>query len=218
MVDLILIIPQLIIFILTVVILILSIKKYIKSRININLFLTILFGIICFTAFRVLLTTHSFVPNQIIIGENLSVLVILTVIILFIPLEFLFYLLRWKKLYSLPIVLGFFIFLNLFLEDVIIFYRIGTIIIGAISFFTLIYEGIKRKNGDIMSFAFVFMYGLAYFPITQILGLTFQFIGLAFLLIGTSGLIDKYVLVDDITQQKVENIKNTWIAKRVQQD
>jgi hypothetical protein len=215
MTDLLTPISQGIIFGLTALILIFSIKNYLKSRININLFLMILFAIICFTALREIITSYSPAPDDVTIGESLSIQIILTLIILFIPLEFLFYLLGWKKLYSLPIVLGVYILLNLLLEDVILYYRTATIAIGAISFFTLLYQGIKRKNGEVVAFAFVFMYGLSYFPITQFLGLLFQFIGLAFILLGVSGLIDRYILLDEQTQEKVKNIKNTWIAKRV---
>lgn len=215
MIELFVLITQLIIFALTISILIISVKNYLKSRININLFLIILFAIISFTAFRGLITSHTFIPNEIVIGEKLSIMIIFTVIILFTPLEFLLYILRWRKLYSLPIVLGFFIFLNLYLENVILIYRIVTISIGALAFFTLIYQGIKRKNGEVISFAFVFMYGLGYFPITQLFRLLFHLIGLIFMLIGLSGFIDKYVLVDDQTQEKESKIKNAWIAKRV---
>jgi len=215
MTDILTLIAPFIIFVFSFLILVLSIKNYLKSRININLFLLILFAIICFVALREIIIIHSPAPDEIIIGESLSIKIILTLVILFIPLEFLFYLLGWRKLYSLPTVLGFYILLNLFLEDVILYYRIATITIGAISFFTLLYQGIKRKNGEVVSFAFVFMYGLSYFPITQFLGLLFQFIGLAFILLGVSGLIDRYILLDEQTQEKVKNIKNTWIAKRV---
>jgi uncharacterized membrane protein len=105
--------------------------------------------------------------------------------------------------------------LNLYLSGIIIYYRIATIIIGAASFLILIYEAIKRKNGTIFSFAFVFMYGLSFFPIIAIVGLIFQLFGLSIILIGASGLIDKYVLISDHKKEKNKKIKKTWIAKRV---
>jgi hypothetical protein len=215
MANLMLMIFQAAIFVLSVIILGISIISYRKSNIYINLFEVILYSVIVFTAFRTLILSHEAIPDEINLGGGLTINLILTIIIIFMPVQFLLYLGDLRKFYTFPPITAFFMILNLYLSGIILYYRIAIIVIGAISFAILFYEGLKRKNGKIVSFAFVFMYGLSYFPINLIVGLIFQDIGLLVMILGATGFLDKYILIDEHTQEKIHKIKNTWIARRV---
>lgn len=206
---------RIIISVLSLTILIISIKNYNTARININLYFIVLFAIVTFASITITIRSYTILPDDIYFGEYLSINIILSIIIIFMPTQFILYLRDLRRFYTFPTITSFFIILNLYLSGIVLYYRIAIIIIGATSFLILIYEAIERKNGTIFSFAFVFMYGLSYFPITLVVGLIFQVFGLSIILIGASGLIDEYVLISDQQKEKIHKIKKTWIAKRV---
>jgi hypothetical protein len=189
-----------------------AVKKWRESKININLFLMVFFVALIFTAFRQFMFGLGIILD-IFFGENLSINGIISLIIILVPIQFLFYLKEWRRYYYLPIIFAFYSFYNLYFVPDNTIFRISSIILGAIAFGILIVDGIRSKNGMAIAIAFVFMYGLAYSEtLTLLTGALFRLIGVILVLLGTSGIFDKYILIDD---EKEAKIKNTWIAKMV---
>jgi hypothetical protein len=172
----------------------------------------IFFIALIFTAFRQLLFGLG-IFLDVFFGENLSINGIISLIILLIPIQFLLYLKEWKRYYYLPLIFAFYSLYNLYFVPDNTIFRVSSIVLGAIAFVILIFNGIRRRNGVSISIGFIFLYGLAYSEtLTLLTGAISRLIGVLVLLLGTSGILDKFVLIDD---EKEEKIKNTWIAKMV---
>jgi len=192
-----------------------SIKNWKESKISINLFLAIFFIFLMPTAFRQLVLGIGLIED-IYIGENLSLNDIFSLVIILSTLQFLLYLKEWRRFYFLPIIYAFYsIYYLIFLPENLLF-NISSIFIGALSFFVIIIDGIRNKNGMASSIAFIFVYGLVYkenliLLSAEIFAAVFRLFGVFAILLGTSGFIDKYILVNEETTK----IKNTWIAKMV---
>jgi len=192
-----------------------SIKNWKESKISINLFLAIFFIFLMPTAFRQLVLGIGLIED-IYIGENLSLNDIFSLVIILSTLQFLLYLKEWRRFYFLPIIYAFYsIYYLIFLPENLLF-NISSIFIGALSFFVIIIDGIRNKNGMASSIAFIFVYGLVYTEnlillSAEIFAAFFRLLGVFAILLGTSGFLDKYILVSEETTK----IKNTWIAKMV---
>ena len=152
-----------------------------------------------------------------IFGEALNVSTIIWLLIVTLESLFFFYLKNLKKLYTLPIVISFFVAAGLVLiadTNPLMYYSLLSVFsIGVL----LIREGYKNKNGipfslglSIVIIGFGFLTNL--FLIEEMIRLIFWIIGMTFFVLGSWGFFEKYVLIDKLEEQK---IKNTWIARLV---
>jgi len=152
-----------------------------------------------------------------IFGEALNVSTIIWLLIVTLESLFFFYLKNLKKLYTLPIVISFFVAAGLVLiadTNPLMYYSLLSVFsIGVL----LIREGYKNKNGipfslglSIVIIGFGFLTNL--FLIEEMIRLIFWIIGMTFFVLGSWGFFEKYVLIDKVEEQK---IKNTWIARLV---
>jgi hypothetical protein len=193
-----------------VISLVASIEKWNKSKINLNLFLIFLLGIVVFSSVRQLVFLSGIVED-ITFGENLTILTVVTIILEIIPMQFLFYLKNWRKFYTFPVIFGFYISTAFFLSENELFYLLILIIVGVFLFIILFIEGIRAKNGISISISLIFLYGLAYFPgIFFLLSGIMRLMALVGITMGVFEFYEKYILIDKEVEKKV---KNTWIAK-----
>jgi len=137
-------------------------------------------------------------------------------ILFVIQLEFIFYLKKLTKLYTLPFIIAFYIIAGRILIDSPMPFITYAMIVGYGSAYLLIKDGKKKQNGLAV--------GMGLFFLIWALGQTIPFdrlfifcrlIGMIFLFLGTKGFYEKYVFLDQEEEQK---IMGTWISKLVVKD
>lgn len=199
-----------------------TLKSWIKSKYNINLFMIFLIAFLIVYSFN---TTSSlsiytigidrvpvnpYIYNK--LGENLTIGYILANLLILTSLQFLLYLRNYKTLYTLPTVCGLILFMALYLtSNDIINILFALIVIAAI-----LIDGIRSKNGIEIGISFINLFVLSCFPVENVIPnvlLTILRVFANFMVfLGFSGLLDKLVFPDKETE---ENIKNTWITRMV---
>jgi hypothetical protein len=137
-----------------------------------------------------------------------------SIIYIGIFLVFLFYLKGFKRYYTLPLVVSFFLILALLINSDGSMVLIYTIITSVIMIGFFLFDGIKNKNGTVFTLGFFIMfYSISFliypFYIAQII---LKIIAIFVLLVGVSGFINRYLLVDKKEQEKLKNI---WIARMI---
>ena len=188
------------------------IKSWLKRRNRIDVAILILLGSLQLSSiFRIIFAIDLY-PN-LLFGELLSVLYILSLIVLTIEVDFLFYLKDWKRFYSFPVVISFYTGLGLFLVDFIYVYILYTIVVALSSFILFLKEGKKNKNGLALSLGlFIMVYGIAIIFMDPFISSLLHLISMILLFLGTSGTFDKVFPVDEEEEQK---IKNVWVSSMV---
>ncbi|MBD3256049.1 MAG: hypothetical protein GF383_13215 [Candidatus Lokiarchaeota archaeon] len=202
-----------IVIVLSVFCLFFSIKNWMRSKININQFLV--FYALSLTIFTVLYIIVQF-PNASLlsasIGENFSLIVVLSHILILIALQFLVYLKNWKMLYTFPMIFGVILLMSLYLTPNILL-NVGFFLAVFVLF---LYDGLKNKMGVEIGLAFVVLFALNYFPaphlFEELVFPIFRILSMVIVLIGISGILDKLVFID---KEKEAKIRSAWIAKRV---
>lgn len=132
-----------------------------------------------------------------------------------IQLEFMFFLKRLNKLYTLPLIISFYIIFGRILVDSSMPFILYAMIVSYSSAYVLIRDGRKRHNGLAIGMGLFFLLwglGQTIGPNTIIIFLSFRIAAIIALYLGTRGFYEKYVWPN----QAVENrVQNTWITKLV---
>jgi hypothetical protein len=184
------------------------------------------FALIAFTASIILLSITGIAQEidmtiDFTIGAlfNLNNIVLLLYVCL--QIEFLLYLKDLKKLYTLPIVASFYIGSGLVLYETDLPLIIFALTSGIITFAVLAKEGAKNRNGLALGIA-VFIIINGTIKVVEVLlfnldiaGPILRLVAISVMLLGTSGFIDKYILIDLEQEEKITNI---WISKVVTKD
>ena len=136
-------------------------------------------------------------------------------ILFIIQLEFMFFLKRRNKLYTLPVIISFYIIFGRALVDSSIPFILYAMIVSYGSAYVLIRDGKRRHNGLAVGMGLFFLlWGFgqtlgANMPMTFI---SFRIIAMIALYLGTRQFYEKYLWPDS---KKEEKIMNTWITKLV---
>ncbi|MGV9171481.1 MAG: hypothetical protein ACOC44_02545 [Promethearchaeia archaeon] len=148
------------------------------------------------------------------IGESLTFNNVIFLTILTLQGLFMGFLLDKKRYFSLPFVASFYVGLFLILVDFQLVLRIYGGIIGIVSGSYLILNGKRNKRGLIFALGLYLIINEVGFQFNHdLMQVIIMLISGLILLLGTSGYIDKYFLIDKEEERK---IKSTWIARRVQ--
>ena len=134
-------------------------------------------------------------------------------ILFIIQLEFMFYLQKLTKLYTLPPIIAFYLMAGRVIIDSSIPFIIYAMIVGYGSAYFLIKEGRQKRNGLAVGMGLFFLFWAigqtipveTFFVICRVIAM------ISFYL-GTKGFYEKYVFVDI---QEEEKIISTWISKIV---
>lgn len=148
------------------------------------------------------------------IGESLTFNNVIFLIILTLQGLFMGFLLDKERYFSLPFIASFYVGLFLVLVNLQLVLRIYGGIVGLVSGGYLLLNGYRNKKGLIFSLGLYLMINEVGFQFNHdFIQVLIMFISVVVLLVGTSGYVDKYFLVDT---EEEERIKSTWIARRVQ--
>ena len=150
---------------------------------------------------------------NIVFGEALTIIHILSMISLCLQLGFLFYIKKQRKLYSSPIIIAFYIGAGLMIVDSALIFIVYAASSAIITFIFLIQEGKKNNNGLAIGLGvFIIIFGMSSMIKVLILQAIVQLISVVILLAGTSRFIDKFMLLD---KEKELKISNVWISRMV---
>ena len=144
---------------------------------------------------------------------NLTVGMIMGFILFTIQLEFMFYLMNFPKLYTLPIIVSTYLIMGRILVDSSMPFIIYAMITSYGSAFFLIKDGRKSRNGVAIGMGLFFLiWGLGSTFQIEVLFVILRLVAMIALLLGARGFYEKYVFVNIEEEQK---IMGTWIAKLV---
>ena len=167
-----------------------------------------------FTIFQIFNLYQLFTTS---IGTALTYDLIVWIISIAILSEFYFFMRRQRKLYSLPIVVGFYTSAGLILDENLIPLILYSLIFGGLCAILLIREGIKYSNGLTFSMGSALLIiglgvYLAFFLNIELIRSIFSLIGMIIFNLGAWNVLDKYILID---REEKKKIKNAWIARLV---
>ncbi|MFX1477610.1 MAG: hypothetical protein ACFFCI_05730 [Promethearchaeota archaeon] len=150
-----------------------------------------------------------------VLAGTLTVGQVIGNILFVIQLEFMFFLKKYPKLYSLPVIIAFYLIIGRILVDSAIPFIIYAMLVSYSSAYFLIRDGKRRHNGLAIGMGLFFLIwglGQTIGPNTEWIFITFRLIAMVTLYAGTRGFYEKYVWPN---QEKEQKIMNAWITKLV---
>jgi hypothetical protein len=150
-----------------------------------------------------------------VLAGTLTVGQVIGNILFVIQLEFMFFLKKYPKLYSLPVIIAFYLIIGRILVDSAIPFIMYAMIVSYSSAYFLIRDGKRRHNGLAIGMGLFFLLwglGQTIGPNTESIFITFRLIAMVTLYAGTRGFYEKYVWPN---QEKEQKIMNAWITKLV---
>ena len=139
-------------------------------------------------------------------------------ILFIIQLEFMFFLKKLNKLYTLPIIISFYIIFGRALVNSSMPFILYAMIVSYGSAYILIRDGKRRHNGLAVGMGLFFLIwglGQTIGPSTPIIFISFRTVAMLTLFAGTKGFYERYIWPDS---KKEEKIMNTWITKLVMKE
>jgi hypothetical protein len=150
---------------------------------------------------------------DILVSGGLTVGIIIGFVLFTIQLEFLLYLKNLPKLYTLPLIISFYLALGRTLVDTSMPFITYAMIVSYGSAYYLIKDGRRSRNGLAIGMGLFFlMWGLGSTFQIEFLFVVLRLTAMVALFLGTRGFYEKYVFVNVEEEQK---IMGTWIAKLV---
>jgi hypothetical protein len=162
------------------------------------------------------------------IGALLSTWYLIPMLSIMAELQFVLYILRKYKFYSIPVILTFFVSLGLFQYDTIAAYDMVMLPIAFITPNLFMWKGKGNRDGLTFSIGVfsLFDYGIAY-TINSIMKYALNFSGVIlylpllfsalfavfYLNLGTWGWLDRHVFYD---KQREKQIKNAWVSRLIE--
>jgi prepilin signal peptidase PulO-like enzyme (type II secretory pathway) len=151
--------------------------------------------------------------TSIVIGGNLTVGLALAFFTNTIQVEFVLYLRKYNKLYTLPLIATLYIAFGLLLNTSTILFVLYSVVVGFGFSSVLIRDGKKQRNGLAMGMGlFLLIYGIGAMLRNDLLLDIFRVAGVVVFYISSTGFFEKYVFVNEETEKR---IMGTWISKLV---
>ncbi len=151
--------------------------------------------------------------TSIVIGGNLTVGLALAFFNNAIQVEFVLFLRKYNKLYTLPLIATFYIAFGLFLNSSTIIFILYSLVVGFGFSSLLIRDGKKQRNGLAMGMGIFFLiYGIGAMLGNVMLLDIFRVVGVVVFFVSSTGFFEKYVFVNEEIE---ERIMKTWISKLV---
>ena len=151
--------------------------------------------------------------TSIVIGGNLTVGLALAFFTNVVQVEFVLYLRKYNKIYTLPLIATFYIAFGLLLNSSTIFFVIYAMVIGFGFSSVLIRDGKKQRNGLAMGMGIFFLiYGIGSMFRSDMLLDIFRVVGVVIFYVSSTGFFEKYVFVNEEAEKR---IIETWISKLV---
>ena len=151
--------------------------------------------------------------TSIVIGGNLTVGLALAFFTNVVQVEFVLYLRKYNKFYTLPLIGTFYIAFGLLLNSSTIFFVLYAMIVGFGFSSVLIRDGKKQRNGLAMGMGIFFLiYGIGSMARSDMFLDIFRVAGVVVFYISSTGFFEKYVFVNEEAEKR---IMGTWISKLV---
>jgi hypothetical protein len=150
---------------------------------------------------------HIYLIGYLTIGQVIAQFLFIT------QLEFIFYLKKQVKFYTLPFVISFYIMMGRALVDSLLPFIMYASIVSYGTSYILIKNGKNRRNGLAIGIGLLTLFwGIGQTIPIDIILIACKLVGMIALLLGTRGFYEKYVFVN---VQEEDRILNTWISKLV---
>jgi len=151
--------------------------------------------------------------TSIVIGGNLTVGLALAFFTNAIQVEFVLYLRKYNKFYTLPLIATLYIAFGLLLNSSTIIFVLYSMVVGFGFSSVLIRDGKKQRNGLAMGMGIFFLiYGIGAMLQNYMLLDIFRVAGVVVFFVSSTGFFEKYVFVNEEIE---ERIMKTWISKLV---
>lgn len=151
--------------------------------------------------------------TSIVIGGNLTVGLALAFFTNAIQVEFVLYLRKYNKFYTLPLIATLYIAFGLLLNSSTIIFVLYSMVVGFGFSSVLIRDGKKQRNGLAMGMGIFFLiYGIGAMLQNSMLLDIFRVAGVVVFFVSSTGFFEKYVFVNEEIE---ERIMKTWISKLV---
>lgn len=151
--------------------------------------------------------------TSIVIGGKLTVGLALAFFTNIIQVEFVLYLRKYNKLYTLPVIATLYIAFGLLLNGSTIIFVLYSMVVGFGLSSVLIRDGKKQRNGLAMGMGIFFLiYGIGAMLRSDMLLDIFRVAGVLVFFVSSTGFFEKYVFVNEDVEKR---IMGTWISKLV---
>lgn len=182
-------------------------KNRILIAISVYLAAVIFYGFFSITIYAFDFSLDALIVGYLTLGQ------ILGHFLFIVQLEFMLYLKKRSRFYTLPFVIAFYIIVGkIMIESSLAFIIYATIVSYGSAYF-LIKDGRSRRNGLAIGMGLFFLsWGLGQTFQVETVFIAFKLIGIIALYLGTRGFYEKYVFIN-VKEEK--RIVNTWISKLV---
>jgi len=188
-------------------------KKWREDKNKIYLVIILYIMTLVFVSLIYIMAVFTEFNVSIVIGGNLTFGLALAFFTNAIQVEFLLYLRKYNKLYTLPLIATLYMAFGLLLNSSTIFFVLYSVVVGFGLSSVLIRDGKKQRNGLAMGMGIFFLiYGIgAMLRIDMLLDI-FRVAGVIVLFVSSTGFFEKYVFVNEEAENR---IMGTWISKFV---
>ena len=146
------------------------------------------------------------------IGAGFQIYHIFGLLVIGFQFAFVFYIKEWKRFYYFPLVASIFVAIGLIQYNFEYFFIAFALLSTFIPAALLTYIGVKNRNGVVFMLAvFILVNGIA-LNVRGLAGIIIRLVAMVMLFAGTSGFVDKYLLIDKVEKLRLQNV---WISKIV---
>ncbi|MFX1501372.1 MAG: hypothetical protein ACFFDH_10470 [Promethearchaeota archaeon] len=206
---------EVIYFTLGILAMITTLKRWIENKNRILIAISVYIAAVLIRSFIDIMIYITGFTLDIKLAGTLTIGQVIGNLLFIIQLEFIFFLKKYPKFYSFPVIIAFYLIFGRILVDSAIPFIMYAMLVSYSSAYFLIRDGKKRHNGLAIGMGLFFlMWGLGQTigPNSEVVFLTFRLIAMLTLFAGTRGFYEKYVWPNQEIEQK---IMNTWITKLV---
>jgi len=188
-------------------------KKWREDKNKMYLVIILYIMTLVFVSLIYIMAVFTEFNTSIVIGGNLTFGLALAFFTNVIQVEFLLYIRKYNKLYTLPLIATLYIAFGLLLNSSTIFFVLYSIVVGFGLSSVLIRDGKKQRNGLAMGMGIFFLiYGIGAMLRNDMLLDIFRVAGIVVLFVSSTGFFEKYVFVNEEAEKR---IMGTWISKLV---
>lgn len=191
-------------------------KKWREDKNKMYLVIILYIVTLVLVSFIYIMAVFTEFNTSIVIGGKLTVGLALAFLTNVIQIEFVLYLRKYNKLYTLPLIATLYIAFGLLLNSSTIIFVLYSIFVGFGLSSVLIRDGKKQRNGLAMGMGIFFLiYGIGSMLRNDMLLDIFRVVGVVVFFVASTGFFEKYVFVNEEAEKR---IMGTWISKLVVQE
>ena len=188
-------------------------KKWREDKNRMYLIITLYIMTLILVSIIYIMAVFTEFNVSIVIGGNLTIGLALAFFTNTIQVEFVLYLRKYNKLYTLPVIATLYIAFGLLLNGSTIIFVLYSMVVGFGFSSVLIRDGKKQRNGLAMGMGIFFLiYGIGSMFRSEMLLDIFRVAGVLVFFVSSTGFFEKYVFVNEDVEKR---IMGTWISKLV---